>query len=110
MLRVLALQVVNPKVGEENVFEIDVKERFGNDAAIYPLRFLSLKMVPTSATPEGECYVTLPGIIEVFADETTDLETLEPISSDSHNKFIKQGSLYIKSGDKTYNVLGVQVK
>ena len=101
---------LNPKVGEENVFEIDVKERFGNDAAIYPLRFLSLKMVPTSATPKGECYVTLPGIIEVFADETTDLETLEPVSSDSHNKFIKQGSLYIKSGDKTYNVLGVQVK
>ena len=101
---------LDPKVGEENVFEIDVKERFGNDAAIYPLRFLSLKMVPTSATPKGECYVTLPGIIEVFADETTDLETLEPISSDSHNKFIKQGSLYIKSGDKTYNVLGVQVK
>ena len=60
---------LNPKVGEANLLEIDVKEHFGDDVAIYPLRFLALKMIPSSATPKDECYVTLPGIIEVFSKE-----------------------------------------
>jgi hypothetical protein len=100
---------LNPKAGEENILEIDVKERFGDDVAIYPLHFLSLKMVPTSATPKGECYVTLPGIIEVFTEETTDVENITTSSSNTASKFIKDGSLYIQSMDKVYDVLGVQV-
>ena len=100
---------LNPKAGEENILEIDVKERFGADVAIYPLHFLSLKMVPTSATSKGECYVTLPGIIEVFTEETTDVENITTSSSNTASKFIKDGSLYIQSMDKVYDVLGVQV-
>jgi hypothetical protein len=100
---------LNPKTGEENILEIDVKERFGDDVAIYPLHFLSLKMIPTSATPKGECYVTLPGIIEVFTEETTDVENITTSSSNTASKFIKDGSLYIQSMDKVYDVLGVQV-
>ena len=100
---------LNPKVGEENVFEIDVKERFGDDMAIHPLHFLSLKMVPTSATPKGECYVTLPGIIEVFSDLTTDVENTTSSQSTSTLKYIENGTLYIQSADKTYNVLGTQL-
>ena len=100
---------LNPKVGEENIFEIDVKERFGDDMAIYPLHFLSLKMVPTSETPKGECYVTLPGIIEVFSDLTTDVENTTSSQSTSTLKYIENGTLYIQSADKTYNVLGTQL-
>ena len=100
---------LNPKTGEENILEIDVKERFGADVAIYPLHFLSLKMVPTSETSKGECYVTLPGIIEVFTEETTDVENITTSSSSTAAKFIKDGSLYIQSMDKVYDVLGVQV-
>jgi hypothetical protein len=87
--------------------EIDVYECFGKDVAIYPLHFISLKMVPTSETPKGECYVTLPGIIEVFADESTDVENIT--FSSSMMKYIKDGNLYIQTMDKTYNVLGSQV-
>ena len=101
---------LNPKAGEENILEIDVKERFGTDVAIYPLHFLSLKMVPTSETTKGECYVTLPGIIEVFADSTTDLETVKPSAVKTHSKYIKDGSLFIQLGNKTYDVLGAQVQ
>lgn len=101
---------LNPKVGEENILEIDVKERFGDDVAIYPLHFLSLKLVPTSATPKGERYITLPGIIEVFDGPTTDLETVKPLDVKAHAKYIKDGSLYIQSGNKTYDVLGVEVQ
>jgi hypothetical protein len=101
---------LSPKVNEENIFEIDVKERFGADAAIYPLHFLSLKMVPTSATPKGECYVALPGIIEVFDESsTTDVEEVSPSSSTSCKKHIQGGNLYIQTMDKTYNILGAQV-
>ena len=100
---------LNTTVNEENVLEIDVKERFGDDAAIYPLHFLSLKMVPTTGTPNGACYVTLPGIIEVFTEETTDVENITTFSSNTASKFIKDGSLYIQSEDKVYDVLGVQV-
>ena len=101
---------LNPKVGEENILEIDVKERFGDDVAVYPLHFLSLKLVPTSATPKGERYITLPGIIEVFDGPTTDLETVKPSDVKAHAKYIKDGSLYIQSGNKTYDVLGVEVQ
>ena len=100
---------LNLKASEENILEIDVKERFGADVAIYPLHFHSLKMVPTSATSKGECYVTLPGIIEVFTEETTDVENITTSSSNTASKFIKDGSLYIQSMDKVYDVLGVQV-
>jgi hypothetical protein len=100
---------LNPLVGEENVFEINVKERFGDDVAIYPLHFLSIKMVPTSETPKGECYVTLPGIIEVFDEETTDVEDVTTSNSNTPAKFIKDGSLYIQTEGKVYDVLGVQV-
>jgi hypothetical protein len=100
---------LNPKVGEENIFEIDVKERFGDDMAIHPLHFLSLKMVPTSATPKGECYVTLPGVIEIFDETATSVESVSTSNSPSTSKFIKNGTLYIQTNDKTYDVLGVQV-
>lgn len=101
---------LNPKVGEENILEIDVKERFGDDVAIYPLHFLSLKLIPTSATPKGERYIILPGIIEEFDGLTTDLETVKPSDVKAHAKYIKDGSLYIQSGNKTYDVLGVEVQ
>ena len=95
-------------MGEENVFEIDVKERFGDDIAIFPLHFLSIKMVPTSATPKGECYVTLPGIIEIFDETATAVESVSTSNSPSASKFIQNGTLYIQTNDKTYDVLGVQ--
>ena len=98
---------LNPAVGEENIFEIDVKERFGADAAIYPLRFLSLKMVPTSATPKGECYVTLPGIIEVYSDNSgvgTGIEN--NINTTAPTKCIENGQLFIQRNGQTYTILG----
>jgi hypothetical protein len=100
---------LSPKVNEENILEIDVKKRFGNDAAIYPLHFLSLKMVPTSETTKGECYVTLPGIIEVFSEQTTDVENIISTQSSMSAKYIKNGNLYIQTENKTYNILGAQV-
>ena len=100
---------LSPKANEENILEIDVRERFGPDRAIYPLHFVSLKMVPTSETTKGECYVTLPGIIEVFTEQTTDVERVATSSSISPSKFIKDGNLYIQSNDRTYDILGAQV-
>ena len=100
---------LNPKVGEENILEIDVKERFGNDRAIYPLQFLALKMIPTSATTKGECYVTLPGIIEVFPEGTTDVENVET-EVKSRNKYIENGHLYILFNGVKYNAEGKVIK
>ena len=100
---------LNPKSDEENILEIDVKERFGDDIAIFPLHFLSIKMVPTSATPKGDCYVTLPGIIEIFDENTTDVEDVISLDNTSYKKYIKDGNLYIQTMDKTFNVLGAQV-
>ena len=100
---------LSPKANEENILEIDVRERFGADRAIYPLHFVSLKMVPLSSTPKGECYVTLPGIIEIFTEETTEVEDVTTFDSNTTSKFIKSGSLYIQSAGKVYDVLGVQV-
>ena len=99
---------LNVAANEEHVLEIDVKERFGDDAAIYPLQFLSVKMIPTTGTPNGACYVTLPGIIEVFAEGTTDVDNITS-SQSTTLKYIKNGSLYIQTCDKTYDVLGQQV-
>ena len=99
---------LNTTANEEHVLEIDVKERFGNDAAIYPLQFLSVKMIPTTGTPNGACYVTLPGIIEVFAEGTTDVDNITS-SQSTTLKYIQNGSLFIQTSDKTYDVFGQQV-
>ena len=99
---------LNVAATEETILEVDVKERFGDDIAIYPLRFLSLKMIPTTGTPNGACYVTLPGIIEVFAEGTTDVDNITA-SQSTTLKYIKNGALYIQTSDKTYDVLGKQV-
>lgn len=101
---------LTPTRGEENVLEIDVKETFGSDVAIFPLLFKALKFVPSSDNAKGECYVTLPGIIEVFSDEATDVENVQTVQSATFMKYVKDGALYIESADKTYNVLGSQVK
>ena len=100
---------LNPKVGEENILKVDVKERFGSDVAIFPLRFVSLKMIPTSETTKGECYVTLPGIIEVFYEQTMDVESITSYPASSIMKYMKNGNLYIQTMDNTYNVLGISV-
>ena len=100
---------LNPKANEENILEIDVKEQFGDDVAIYPLHFLSLKMIPIEGTPKDECYVTLPGIIEVFAEETTAVDNIISPKSSTAVKYIRNGNLYIQTLDKTYNVYGAQV-
>ena len=99
---------LNLKAGEENLLEVDVYERFGNDVAIYPLHFISLKMVPTSETPKGECYVTMPGVVEVFAEEPASVEDITS-SLPSMIKYIKDGNFYIQTVDNTYNVLGMPV-
>jgi hypothetical protein len=54
--------------------------------------------------------VTLPGIIEVFSEKTTGLENTNSPQSSSMVKYLKDGNLYIQTMDKTYNVLGAQVR
>ena len=66
-------------------------------------------MIPTTGTPDGECYVTLSGIIEVFMVETTDVDTVTTSNVDRPVKIIKNGTLYIQANDKIYDVLGVQI-
>jgi hypothetical protein len=66
-------------------------------------------MVPTSETPKGECYVTLPGIIEVFSEETTDIEHITSTTPSISTKFIQNGALYIQTDGKTYDVMGTQI-
>ena len=96
------------KVGEENVLELDVATVFGMDASIYPLHFESMKMFLSTDTEKGERYVTLPGIIEVFADRDTALENVT--AQETPNKFIQNGALYIQANNVIYNVLGTPVE
>ena len=64
-------------------------------------------MIPTSATPKGECYVTLPGIIEVYSDNSgvgTGIEN--NINTTAPTKFIESGQLFIQRNGQTYTILG----
>ena len=101
---------LSPATNEDNVLEINVKEVFGNDVAIFPLNFRALKFIPTKGTDNGERYITLPGIVEVYADELSDVESITSPQNASLTKFIKEGALYISVGDKTYDALGKIVK
>lgn len=100
------INFLNPKAGEENVLEIDVKKEFGNDVAIFPLHFMALKLVPTSETEKGECYVTLPGIYQVYGDSETSVEDIT--TTIPSTKFIENGQLYIRRNENIYTVLGTQ--
>lgn len=104
------ISFLSPATGEDNVLEINVKEVFGDDVAIFPLLFKALKFIPTTGTENGERYITLPGIIEVFSDPLSNVDNLTPSQTNSLKKFVKNGALYISVGDKTYDVLGMQIK
>ena len=52
--------------------------------------------------------MTLPGIIEVFADRDTALENVT--AQETPNKFIQNGALYIQANNVIYNVLGTPVE
>ena len=99
---------LNPSVGEENMLEINVKEVFGNDVAIFPLLFKALKFIPTTGTENGERYITLPGIIEVFREDSTNTAVENTISSSEYTKFVENGQLLIKRNDQIYTILGTQ--
>ena len=99
---------LNPVVGKENVLEINVKEVFGEDVAIFPLLFKALKFIPTTGTENGEHYITLPGIIEVFSDDSTNTGVENTISSSESTKFVENGQLLIKRNNQIYTILGTQ--
>lgn len=100
---------LNPTAGQENVLEVDVKEVFGEDVAIFPLLFKALKFVPTTGTETGERYITLPGIIEVFGDEVSSVEDVDVECNSGATKYMKDGTLYILVGKNTYDILGSQI-
>ena len=99
---------LNPLVGEENVLEIDIKEVFGSDVAIYPLLFKALKFVPTTGTENGERYITLPGIIEVFGDEHTNTGLENTIAPSEYTKFLENGQLFIRHNGQIYTMFGTK--
>ena len=90
-------------------YQRKVKEVFGEDVAIFPLLFKALKFIPTTGTENGERYITLPGIIEVFADEVSNVEDVHNVRNSGVTKYVKDGALYILVGENTYDILGSQV-
>lgn len=97
---------LNPAVGKENVLEINVKEVFGDDVAIFPLLFKALKFIPTTGTENGERYITLPGIMEVFEDDSTNTSVENMVISTEYSKFIENGQFFIQRDGHTYTILG----
>ena len=95
--------------GEEGLLEINVAEVFGTDVSIFPLHFEGIKMFIDTKTEKGDRYVILPGIIEVFAEQTgTAVENIT--YKEGLHKYIEDGMLYIQADNATYNILGAQVK
>ena len=97
-------------VAEDQVFEINIEESFGNDIAIYPLHFESLKFTLDTSTEKGERYITLPGITQIY--DVEDVQTgAENVGNKSHvDKVVKNGVLYIQQADGIYTILGEKVK
>jgi hypothetical protein len=77
--------------------------------AIFPLLFNALKFIPTTGTENGERYITLPGIVEVFGDEISSVEDVDVECNSGATKYMKDGALYILVGENTYDILGSQV-
>lgn len=97
-------------VGEETILEINVAETFGTDVAIFPLHFEGIKLFLDTQTEKGDRYIILPGIIEVFAEGGETAVEDVVLDNVEQTKFIENGSLYIRSNNAIYNVLGSQVK
>lgn len=95
--------------GEQQI-EIDVEENFGNDIAIYPLHFESLKFSLDTSTEKGERYVSLPGIVQIYDvnDVQTNLEGWK--NATIEKKLIQDGVLYIQHAGSIYTILGEKIK
>jgi hypothetical protein len=94
--------------GGEIVLEIPVEKYFGTDVAIYPLHFEKIKLVIDLSSDDGERYVTLPGIEQIY-NGRPDVETgVDNVIIDTHttDKFVENGQLLIRRNGKVYTVLG----
>ena len=99
---------LEPKRSGEIVVEIPVEKYFGTDVAIYPLHFEKLKLIIDLSSDEGERYVTLPGIMQIY-NGRPDVETgVDNVIIDTHttDKFVENGQLLIRRNGKVYTVLG----
>ena len=99
---------LEPKRSGEIVVEIPVEKYFGTDVAIYPLHFEKLKLIIDLSSDDGERYVTLPGIMQIY-NGRPDVETgVDNVIIDTHttDKFVENGQLLIRRNGKVYTVLG----
>ena len=99
---------LNPPVGE-TALDVDVKSVFGDDVSIFPLHFSYMQFYPSKSNEKKEYNITLPGIIQVFKSQTSEVESTTYQSSNAATKYVKDGVLLIQSGGNTYDVLGTQI-
>ena len=106
-----AIQGVNitiePNAAGDYVLDIPVEQYFGTDVAIWPLHFELVKMFLETSTEAGERYVTLPGIFQIYGNQTG--TGVEDITTTTQTiKFIENGQLFIRHNENVYTILGTK--
>ena len=106
-----AIQGVNitiePNAAGDYVLDIPVEQYFGTDVAIWPLHFELVKMFLETSTEAGERYVTLPGIFQIYGNQTG--TGVEDITTTTQTiKFIENGQLFIRHNENIYTILGTK--
>ena len=99
---------IEPNVAGDVTLDIPVEAYFGTDVAIYPLHFELVKLYLSASTEEGERYITLPGILQIYGSLTTDLQGGMLSPSSTAKKVIENGQLFIYRNNQVYTILGIQ--
>lgn len=90
--------------------DIPVNEMLGNDPAIHPLHFESVKFFIASSTPKQQHTLAMQGIWLLALDVEDALPTTHTAEISGVQKRLTPEGLVILKDDNTYSVLGTPIK
>lgn len=95
--------------GDEQVMEVDVEKLLGKSISIYPLRLTGLRLQFDASADEGDYTLLLKKLELVYGDEQTRLTDIKE-SNTGIRKVMTNGQLLIIRNNKTYNLLGYEIR
>ncbi len=100
---------VNYDAEGEHTEVIDISKAVGEHISIFPISVTGLRLQFDATVPEGEYTMLMKKIEILYGDSETGLNSINN-SATTARKILRNGNLYIINDNKTYNILGYEIR
>ena len=94
---------------EETTIRIPLTELLGTDIAVFPINFSGIRIQIDATADEGQYEMVFKQLRAVYSEVDTQVEDIRN-KDNTVRKVILDGSIYIIKDNKTYNILGYEIK